>query len=125
MRPITACVTEGGRTMVSNGLEGVIAAETRLSDVDGERGRLILAGFDVEQLAGYRSFETVAALFLGGPTDEAQLRAALGRGRTLAFDRIPTLGGALAAADGMDALRAATAQLPDGSTPAEVIAAVG
>jgi citrate synthase len=111
--------------MVSNGLEGVIAAETRLSDVDGERGRLVLAGFDVEQLAGYRSFETVAALFLGGPTDEAQLRAALGRGRTLAFDRIPSLGGALAAADGMDALRAATAQLPDGSTPAEVIAAVG
>src|SRR4051812_3224611 len=108
MRPITACVTEGGRTMVSNGLEGVIAAETRLSDVDGERGRLILSGFDVEQLAGYRSFEMVAALFLGG--DEAQLRAALGRGRTLAFDRIPTLGGALSAADGMDALRAATAQ---------------
>ena len=106
-----------------NGLEGVIAAETRLSDVDGERGRLILAGHDVESLAAGQSFEAAAALFVGGT--EAELRAELGRGRKLAFERLPSLGAALHARDGMDALRAATAQLADDTSPAEIIAAVG
>ena len=35
---------------VASGLDGVVVAETRLSDVDGERGRLIIGGYDVEQL---------------------------------------------------------------------------
>ena len=45
----------------SNGLDGVIAAETRLSLVDGERGDLIVAGQRLEQLAD-RSFEDVVML---------------------------------------------------------------
>jgi len=45
----------------SNGLDGVIAAETRLSLVDGERGELIVAGQRLEQLAD-RSFEEVVTL---------------------------------------------------------------
>ena len=32
------------RSMVSAGLEGIVAASTRLSHVDGERGELIIAG---------------------------------------------------------------------------------
>ena len=87
---------------MSNGLEGVVAAETRLSDVDGERGRLILAGWDLERLAGERSFEAAAALFLGG--DEGELLAALGRGRERAFARVASVA---PVADGMDALRGA------------------
>jgi citrate synthase len=43
------------------GLEGIVAAETRLSHVDGERGELIVAGLKLEQLAE-RSFEDVVAL---------------------------------------------------------------
>src|SRR5918992_5880040 len=39
------------------GLEDVVAAETRLSGVDGEAGELIIAGFQVEELAGRASFE--------------------------------------------------------------------
>jgi citrate synthase len=111
--------------MSANGLEGVIAAETRLSDVDGERGRLILAGHDVEALAGHRSFEAAAALFLG--SDEAELRAAFGRGRRLAFERLAQPGAATVPVveDSMDALRAATAQLPGSSTAAELVGAVG
>ena len=35
----------------NGGLEGVVAAETRLSMVDGERGELIVAGHRLEQLA--------------------------------------------------------------------------
>lgn len=46
----------------SPGLEGVVAAQTRLSLVDGQNGRLVLAGFPVEELAPKASFEEV--LFL-------------------------------------------------------------
>ena len=38
-------------TPVSAGLEGVIAAETRLSEVDGVHGKLTIAGFPVDVLA--------------------------------------------------------------------------
>jgi citrate synthase len=48
------------------GLQGVIAAETRLSMVDGERGELIIAGRPVEELAG-ASFESVVDLLWGSP----------------------------------------------------------
>jgi citrate synthase len=108
--------------MTANGLEGVIAADTRLSDVDGERGRLILAGHDVEELARHARFEDAAALFLGQRADE--LRAQLGAGRVAAFDRLPQLGDALAAGDAMDALRAGVAHLLGESAPAAIIGAV-
>jgi citrate synthase len=99
-------------TLMSNGLEGVIAAETRLSDVDGERGRLILCGHDVEELALRASFAEACALFFEIPA--AQAATALARGRLLGFDRLSKIGDALDAKDGMDALRAAAAHLPDG-----------
>jgi citrate synthase len=108
--------------MLANGLEGVIAAETLLSDVDGERGRLILVGHDVEELAGRASFAEVCALFLGGSGAEAA--AGLARGRALGFDRLSRIGDALDAADGMDALRAATAHLPDAAPPLEIVGAL-
>src|SRR5687767_7738795 len=41
----------------AKGLEGIIAAETRLSDVRGEEGVLIYAGFDINELAGKVTFE--------------------------------------------------------------------
>src|SRR5215213_2992687 len=44
------------------GLEDVVAAETRLSGVDGEAGELTLAGFPVEELAGRASFEEIVYL---------------------------------------------------------------
>jgi citrate synthase len=39
------------------GLEGVVAAQTRISDVDGRRGRLFYAGYDIADLAAHASFE--------------------------------------------------------------------
>jgi len=109
-------------TLMSNGLEGVIAAETRLSDVDGERGRLILCGHDVEELALRASFAEACGLFFEIPTADAA--AALARGRLLGFDKLPRLGDALDAKDGMDALRAAAAHLPDGAPPLEIVGAL-
>lgn len=44
------------------GLEGIVAAQTRLSSVDGQAGELIIAGFRVEELAGNASFEETVYL---------------------------------------------------------------
>ena len=103
----------------ASGLDGVVVADTRLSDVDGERGRLIIAGHDVEALAGELPFEAACALLEAGvrpdPTRVAYLRRALGAARVKAHGMVPSLGGALDAADGMDALRASLAHCSAGS----------
>jgi citrate synthase len=110
------------------GLDDIIACETALSDVDGERGRLTIAGEDVESLASRAGFEATAgrlwrAAGLAVPDDLAD---ALGRARADAFARLPGLGRALGAADGMDALRAAVAQLAaSGDLLADALAATG
>ena len=39
------------------GLEGVVAAETRISDVDGREGKLFYAGYDIADLAEHATFE--------------------------------------------------------------------
>jgi citrate synthase len=97
-----------------SGLEGVVVADTALSEVDGERGRLVIAGHDVERLAGEWSFEALCGELwaaVPGATSTDELRAALGRQRVWAFEQIESLGRALRATDGMDALRGALAQL--------------
>ena len=47
---------------IHEGLEGVVAASTRLSLVDGAAGRLILAGYAVEEIAPQATFEEMAHL---------------------------------------------------------------
>ena len=44
------------------GLEGVVAAETQLCDLDGAQGRLAYRGYDIDQLARLATFEEVAYL---------------------------------------------------------------
>jgi citrate synthase len=51
---------------VSKGLEGVIAARTRLSDVKGDIGQLIYCGYDINELAGKISYEEVICLLHNG-----------------------------------------------------------
>ena len=116
---------EAKRKASAGGLEGVVVAETRLSDVDGERGRLVVAGKDVEALAGAVSFEEAAALLWGVPA--AAAKAGIAEGRVKAFGRLGRLGDALDRDGGMDALRASVAHLSedDGfASPAAVTGAV-
>jgi citrate synthase len=69
------------------GLDGVVAARTRLSEVDGERGRLTIAGFPVEVLAPRATFEDAAFLLwndrLPTAAERAATRAALAAARVL------------------------------------------
>jgi len=101
--------------MAMDGLEGVVVADTQLSDVDGERGRLVVRGHDVEELALTADFEAACALLWSGQLPGAkaheELRAKLGRARGRAFERLARLGDALDGADGMEALRAGLAHL--------------
>ncbi len=61
--------------LLSRGLEGIVAAETRLSDVRGEEGQLIYAGYDINELAGKVSFEEVTYLLWHDQLpDAAQLK---------------------------------------------------
>jgi citrate synthase len=53
------------------GLEGIVAASTRLSQVDGEGGRLTIAGYAVEDLAPHAGFEETAFLLLHGRLPDA------------------------------------------------------
>jgi len=46
------------------GLRGIKVADTRISDVDGERGILIYRGFNAIELAQYSTFEEVSFLLL-------------------------------------------------------------
>jgi citrate synthase len=97
---------------INNGLEGVVAASTRLSHVDGEKGELVIAGFPVEELAPHASFEeTTWLLWNGRLPDRRELddfRAELGSRRSLSPATLALLRQcALAGADPMDALRMA------------------
>src|SRR6267378_2656704 len=48
------------------GLEGVVAAETALCDLDGQHGRLAYRGYDIEDLARRATFEEVCHLLWQG-----------------------------------------------------------
>ncbi len=52
--------------MGSRGLEGIVAARTTLSHVDGEQGRLIYGGYEIEDLAEHATFEEVCHLLWFG-----------------------------------------------------------
>jgi citrate synthase len=97
------------------GLDGVAAAETALSHVDGERGELIIAGERVSDLVRQTSFEGVTARLWSGatgqPVGEAGVRAALGAARERAFARLPDLLGRTRDLSIVDGFRAAIAGL--------------
>ena len=100
---------------MSEGLEGVIAAHTVLSDVDGLAGRLTIRGYAVEDLAHRAGFEDVAHLLLDGFFDAmpASLAPALGAARVRAFAEVAALDEGLAKRDPVEAVRALIARLPD------------
>ena len=56
----------GTSTSAPRGLDGVVAARTRLSHVDGDRGELIIGGYELKELAGRVSFEAAAHLLWRG-----------------------------------------------------------
>ena len=109
------------------GLEGVDAAATAISHVDGEHGRLVIVGHEVEQLATGRTFEEVVqAVLEAGRATRFERSPRLGPARMAAWELLPRLGDALDASDGMDALRAGLAHLrTSGDDDADALAVIG
>jgi citrate synthase len=52
----------GEEPLADKGLREVIAAETKISDIDGEQGRLWYVGYDIADLAEHASFEEIVWL---------------------------------------------------------------
>jgi len=50
------------RSVTDRGLREIVAAQTRLSDIDGQAGRLWYVGYDINDLAGRTSYEEVVHL---------------------------------------------------------------
>jgi citrate synthase len=99
-----------------DGLENIVAAETVLSEVDGQAGRLVIRGYAVEELAGRATYEAAARLLLDGFFDDlpADLAPAIGAARTEVFAHVAAADAAILALTPMEAMRALTARLPDG-----------
>ncbi len=103
---------------MSDGLEGVVAADTVLSDVDGEAGRLVIRGRSLDDLSGRTRFEAVVWLLFDGFFDDlpaqASLTAAIGAARAEVFAQVAALDADLGRLSAIEAVRALTARLPDG-----------
>lgn len=113
----------------SKGLEGIVAADTRLSDVRGEEGVLIYAGYDIHELAGRVSFEEVVHLLhenrLPNRTELAGLKQALLAQRNLPAKVVDVLRALPATTPPMHAVRTGVSALgcfdpsADSDSPAE------
>src|SRR5262249_18460533 len=116
---------------IHEGLEGVVAASTRLSLVDGAAGHLILAGYPMEQIAPQARFEEVAHLLWNGKLPNRRelndLSARLASQRRLQPGALALLReAAVNAIPVMDALRmvASTLSFGRGESPEEDALAV-
>src|ERR1043165_1201444 len=101
---------------INKGLEGVVAAETALSHVDGERGELIIAGFPVAELALNATFEETVSLLWNEPWSDGRRDipdSTIELLRDAAGDRVDT----------MDALRMGAGTIRS-AAPADVLAAL-
>ncbi|MFL5538975.1 MAG: citrate/2-methylcitrate synthase [Longimicrobiaceae bacterium] len=58
--------------MAGKGLEGVVVGQSRLSDINGEVGELIYAGYDIDDLARNTTFEEVCYLLWNGELPNRQ-----------------------------------------------------
>jgi citrate synthase len=98
------------------GLEGVVAVRTRLSQVDGQRGVLIISGYPIEEVAGKVAFEDAAYLLWTGRLPNAS-EAEANRHEIAALRPIPeitrtmVIEAAKRGVPAMDALRMACSTL--------------
>lgn len=101
--------------VIAKGLEGVVANSTSLSDVLGQEGILIYAGYDINEIAGNASFEeTIHLLWHGELPNSVQLDSLckkLRASRELPQQVIDFLQNAPKNAGPMDVIRTAVSML--------------
>src|SRR5262245_24112173 len=113
---------------MTSGLEGIVAAETALSHVDGAAGRLVIRGRALAELARDHGFEGTTGLLWSVTlpperTTRAAVAAALGAARVAAWPLVPRVVAATAGLAPMPALRAGLAMLPPPAAVGDAAAA--
>jgi citrate synthase len=103
---------------IARGLEGVVAAATNIAEVDGEKGKLTLKGYDVSELSGRVTFEEVCYLLWHGKlpsqSELDELLAEMRAARDLPAPVLTALRDIAPHADGMHVLRMAASLLSIG-----------
>src|SRR5262249_38985594 len=114
-----------GPDPATSGLEGIVAARTPLSEVDGLKGILTIRGYDIEQIAAQITLEEAAYLLWHGdlPT-KSQLdeqNARLVSYRTLPAETRMAVEASAKQMEPMDALRFAVGSLTvDDPAPGDI-----
>ncbi|HYY27465.1 MAG TPA: citrate synthase [Chthoniobacterales bacterium] len=102
-------------SVISKGLEGIVATDTRLGDVRGQQGELIYCGYDIRELAGKATFEEIIYLLwhnrLPNRSELAELKRQLAAERRLPDNVTQFLRMAPATALPIDVLRTAVSML--------------
>ncbi|MFY9556053.1 MAG: citrate synthase [Blastocatellia bacterium] len=125
----------GEANVAKAGLEGIVVTQSSISDVNGEEGKLIYAGYDIHDLAQHATFEEVIYLLWNGklPTESelATLKTRLSGEAKLPTEIIELIRQIPKATNPMDMLRTVVSALglhdPDGednSLPANARKAV-
>lgn len=101
--------------VIAKGLEGIVAAETRIGDVRGQEGVLLYCGYDINELAGKITFEECVHLLYHNslPNKSAleKITTALRAERELPQGVIDYLKGAPKSAKPIDVMRSAVSML--------------
>jgi citrate synthase len=102
-------------SIIAKGLEGIVANSTALSDVRGDEGILIYAGYNINELAGKVSYEEVVYLLWHGNLPNAEqlkaLKEELGSMRELPQGLIDFIKAAPKDANPMDVIRTGISML--------------
>ncbi len=101
--------------VIAKGLEGIVAAETRIGDVRGQEGVLLYCGYDINELAGKISFEECVFLLyhnrLPNAAELQKITTALRAERELPQGVVDYLKAAPKAARPIDVMRTAVSML--------------
>jgi citrate synthase len=101
--------------VIAKGLEGIVANSTSLSDVLGNKGILIYAGYDINELAGKASYEEIVYLLwhcaLPNRPQLDELKAQLSAERELPRGLVDFIKSAPIRSNPMDVIRTAVSML--------------
>jgi citrate synthase len=111
---------------VNSGLEGVVAADTVLSHVDGNDGTIWVRGHTIDELVKHHGFEGTVAIiwngFVGDGLTRAGIQRDFGKGRAHAFAQMPDWLAAAGKRPLLEGVRIVLAALPETSAAAEIAA---
>jgi citrate synthase len=114
-----------GDEVVPNGLDGVIAAETVLSDTDRNSGMIWIRGVALPELIASHGYEGTVALLWEGFGGEGLTRscvaAELGAAREAAFDRLGSWIDKAAQRPLLEGVRLCLASIADDAPPAAIV----